>query len=311
MITGDNIAQQLSGAVSPRAREPGCSNHRKSSTERRWHCRGRTMVLGHRTLIMGVLNVTPDSFSDGGEFLDPQRAVAQAWQIADEGADLLDIGGMSSRPGAEETPEREELARVLPVLERLGGAYPLPISVDTYREGVARAALERGAVIINDITALRCDPKMGVVVAETGAGLVLMHMRGTPRTMQLNTHYEDLVSEVRQFFEERMQEAATGGIRAEQVVVDPGIGFGKSVEGNLELLRASGRFRSGSAGVLVGPSRKSFIGKILDRPPQGRLWGTAASVALAIQAGADMIRAHDVAALLEVCRMADAIVRGT
>lgn len=278
---------------------------------RRWHCRDRSLALGRRTLLMGVLNVTPDSFSDGGQFRETERAVERAWQIAEEGADLLDIGGMSSRPGSEEIPPEEERARILPVLERLGEAYPLPISVDTYRESVARAALERGAVIVNDITALRGDPRLLPLVAESGAGLVLMHMRGTPRTMQEDTHYDDLRGEIGGFLERQLSLAQAAGVPAERVVLDPGIGFGKSVAGNLELIRSAGEFRFRSAGVLVGPSRKSFIGQILNRPAEQRAWGTAAAVTLAIAAGADVVRVHDVAAMVEVCRIADAVVRGS
>jgi len=289
--------------------EAGGLSSAEEGRERLWRCRDRSLALGRRTLLMGVLNVTPDSFSDGGQFWETERAVERAWQIAEEGADLLDIGGMSSRPGSEEIPPEEERARVLPVLERLGEAYPLPVSIDTYREAVARAALERGAVIVNDITALRGDPQLLPLVTETGAGLVLMHMRGTPRTMQEDTHYDNLRGEIGGFLERQLSLAEAAGVPAERVVLDPGIGFGKSVAGNLELIRSAGAFRSRSAGVLVGPSRKSFIGKLLDRPADGRAWGTAAALALAIAAGADIVRVHDVAAMVEVCRIADALVR--
>lgn len=280
-----------------------------ASLPRQWQCRSRKLFLGERTLVMGILNVTPDSFSDAGEYFDPQHAVERAWEIVHEGADILDIGAMSSRPGSEEIAESEELSRLMPVLERLGGAYPLPISVDTWREKVARESLLRGAVIINDITGLRGDSKLKQTIAEYQAGLILMHLRGTPRTMQRDTHYDDLQGEITRFLEQQCREALSAGIAWNQLVLDPGIGFGKSLEGNLELIRSSGRFRLDSAGVLVGVSRKSFIGAVLDRPPKERVWGTAAAVALAIEAGADIIRVHDVAAMRDVCRMADALVR--
>ena len=288
---------------------------------REWRLPNGALPLGERTLVMGVLNVTPDSFSDGGQFLEPAPAAEHAWQLAEEGADLLDIGGMSSRPGSEEIPPQEELERVASVLERLGSEYPIPISVDTYRSSVAREAIHLGAGAVNDITALRSDEAMGALVAETGAGLILMHMRGTPRTMQQHTEYDDLTGELLRFFCERLEAAGAAGIAPDRVVNDPGIGFGKSVEGNLELLRGCGELRCGAAGVLMGTSRKSFIGKLLEGqgtpeqvtkafPPSERLWGTAASVALAISNGADIVRVHDVAPMLQVCRVTDAVVRG-
>jgi len=278
--------------------------------ERSWRCRELSLPLGRRTLVMGVLNVTPDSFSDGGQFLDADRAVKRAWQIAEEGADLLDIGGMSSRPGAQCIPEQEELARVAPVLERLGRDYPLAISIDTFRETVARSALDRGACIVNDITALRGDPRLAATVRAAEAGLVLMHMRGTPQIMQEDVRYDDLTGEIRDFLQRQVEMAVESEIELERIVVDPGIGFGKSAEANLELIRRSGEFRGASAGVLLGPSRKSFIGKLLSQPLEKRLGGTAAAVAIAIQAGADIVRVHDVETMVQVCRITDALVRG-
>jgi len=278
--------------------------------ERSWRCRELSLPLGRRTLVMGVLNVTPDSFSDGGQFLDADRAVKRAWQIAEEGADLLDIGGMSSRPGAQCIPEQEELARVAPVLERLGRDYPLAISIDTFRETVARSALDRGACIVNDITALRGDPRLAATVRAAEAGLVLMHMRGTPQIMQEDVRYDDLTGEICGFLQQQVEMAVEAEIEPERIVVDPGIGFGKSAEANLELIRRSGEFRGASAGVLLGPSRKSFIGKLLSQPLEKRLGGTAAAVAIAIQAGADIVRVHDVETMVQVCRITDALVRG-
>ena len=238
--------------------------------------------------------------------------------VAEEGADLLDIGGMSSRPGSEEISETEELNRVLSVLNKLDKSYPLPISIDTYRDSVGRVAVERGAVIVNDITGLRGDSRLAATVAESGAGLVLVHMRGTPRTMQSDTHYHNLISEIRGFFCECLKVALAAGIEADKIVLDPGIGFGKSIEGNLELIRNLSRFKNSNshspgldtAGLLLGPSRKSFIGNLLGRPAGERIWGTAAAVALAISGGADVVRVHDVSAMVDVCRMADTIVRG-
>lgn len=279
---------------------------------RRWRCADRALPLGQKTLLMGILNVTPDSFSDGGLYEDPGRAAERAWQMADEGADLLDVGGMSSRPGSEEIPIEEEWRRIEPVLKRLGDRFPLPLSIDTYRAPVAHAAINLGVCIINDISALRADPNMLPLAAESGAGLILMHMRGTPRTMQQKVEYSDILSEIESFLTGRCRFAQEQGVERAQVVFDPGIGFGKSLEGNLQLIREVRRFASGAAGVLIGPSRKSFIGKVLDRPrPEERLWGTAAAVALAIGAGADIVRVHDVAAMADVCKVADAIVRGT
>jgi dihydropteroate synthase len=277
---------------------------------RNWHCCGREIPLGRRTLVMGILNVTPDSFSDGGDFCDPVRAIEQAWRIAEEGADILDVGGMSSRPGSGEISEGEELERVVPVLDSLRQKYPLPISIDTYRAKVARAALERGAEIVNDITALRGDPALAGLVAEFGAGLILMHMRGTPRTMQLDVEYEDMPGEISQFLQDRILAAEKAGIPPESIVTDPGIGFGKSAQGNLELIRSTGFFRGRASGVLMGPSRKSFLGKTLGGiGPRERVWATASAVALCIQAGADIVRVHDVGPMVQVCRVADAIVR--
>lgn len=281
------------------------------ATLRHWRCAGRDILLGRKTLLMGILNVTPDSFSDGGRYEDPGRAVERAWQMVEEGADLLDVGGMSSRPGSEEIPLEEELRRVEPVLKRLADRFPLPVSIDTYRAQVARAAMDQGACIINDISALRADSEMVPLAAKSGAGLVLMHMRGTPRTMQQNIEYADMMGEIETFLFGQSQIAQERGIKPDRIVFDPGIGFGKSVEGNLRLIREAKRFAPGAAGVLIGPSRKSFIGKVLDRPrPEERLWGTAAAVALAIEAGADIVRVHDVAPMADVCRVADAIVRG-
>lgn len=253
--------------------------------------------------------MTPDSFSNGGRFLDPNRAVEHGLRMAEEGADLVDIGGESSRPGAEPVPAAVERERVLPVVEALRRRTDLPLSVDTRKPEVAGEALLAGADVINDVTALRAGPKLARLVAERGAGLVLMHMRGTPRTMQADTEYADLLGEIAGVLRERAELARAQGVHADQIVVDPGIGFGKSVEGNLEILARLGELGSLGYPILVGPSRKSFIGGILDRPPEERLWGTAAAVAAAVLAGAAVVRVHDVRSMVDVVRMADAIRR--
>ena len=264
--------------------------------------RWRELNPDGRVLIMGILNVTPDSFSDGGRFLSPDAAVKRALIMEKEGADIIDVGGESARPGADPVPVEEELRRVLPVLERLRGKLRIPISIDTTKAEVAEAALRAGASIVNDISALRFDPAMASVVAEFGAGLVLMHMLGTPKTMQQAPHYEDVVREVREFLAERALYAQSQGIPREAIAVDPGIGFGKTVEHNLELLRRLPELVELGFPVLVGPSRKSFIGAILGLGVEERLEGTLAACAVAVVRGADILRVHDVR---EVRRAAD------
>ncbi|MCX8035984.1 MAG: dihydropteroate synthase [Candidatus Sumerlaeia bacterium] len=270
-----------------------------------WQCRDRWLDL-RSVAVMGIVNVTPDSFSDGGRFLDPERAVAHGLQLIADGADILDIGGESTRPGAEPVPADVELRRVLPVVERLRQTNVL-LSIDTAKAVVARAALEAGAHIVNDVTALRGDPEMAHVAADFGAGVVLMHMQGTPRTMQANPTYRDVVAEIGGFFAERRQAARAAGIADECMVFDPGIGFGKTLEHNLAILRRLGELLSLGRPVLVGPSRKSFIGKVLDVPVEDRLEGTAAAVAIAVWNGAAIVRVHDVRAMKRVAQMAAAI----
>jgi dihydropteroate synthase len=264
-----------------------------------------------RTLIMGALNVTPDSFSDGGKFLDVDRAAAHAREMAQAGADIIDVGGESSRPGAPPVSAEEELGRVLPVVERL---RDLVVSVDTTKSVVAGKALAAGARIVNDISALRFDPRMVDVVRDTGAGTVLMHMQGTPQTMQQEPRYDDVVVEVRSFLAERIAFAEARGLKKTQIAVDPGIGFGKTVEDNLRLLAHLDEFNSLGCPLLVGTSRKSFIGKLLApdgagsaREVDGRLWGTAATVAWAVAHGARILRVHDVAEMSDVVRMVEAV----
>ncbi|MFQ5882072.1 MAG: dihydropteroate synthase [Candidatus Methylomirabilales bacterium] len=274
-------------------------------------CRRFCLDLTARTQIMGVLNVTPDSFSDGGLYLDPDRAVEYAHRMVEEGADLIDVGGESTRPGSEPVSIEEELGRILPPLKHLVQELPVPISVDTYKADVAAVALAEGADLINDISGLTFDPRMASVVAGAGGGLVLMHIRGTPRTMQEDPHYADLLGEIREYLRERILWAEAAGVHPEAIVMDPGIGFGKQAEHNLLLLKHLPELQVLGKPLLIGLSRKSFIGKILDLPVEERLEGTAAAVAVAIWQGAHIVRVHDVKAMVRVARMTDAIRKGS
>jgi dihydropteroate synthase len=266
-------------------------------------------VWGRETFIMGVLNVTPDSFSDGGQFAQVESAVAHARAMMADGAHLVDVGGESSRPGADEVSSRDEQARVLPVIEQLA-AEGIPFSIDTCHADTARRALALGAGMVNDITALRGDPAMAEVVAESGCACVLMHMLGTPRTMQQAPQYDDVVDDIARFFEERVRYATTLGIREESIWLDPGFGFGKTVAHNLELLRRLSEFKRFGRPILIGTSNKSTIGAVLNVAVDDRMEGTAATVAIGIANGADAIRVHDVKRMTRVAKMADAIVRG-
>jgi dihydropteroate synthase len=256
---------------------------------------------------MGVVNVTPDSFSDGGRFLDAERAVEHARTLVADGADVLDVGGESTRPGAEAVSAEEELRRVVPVLERIAGAGA-PISIDTSKRAVAEAALDAGAEIVNDVTALRSDPELAELCAARGCGVVLMHMLGTPRTMQDAPSYEDVVDDVKAFLAERIEFALATGIAEERIWADPGIGFGKTVEHNLELLRRLDELETLGRPICVGTSRKSFIGKITGREVDRRLGGTIASNVLALARGATIFRTHDVRELREALEIAKAIL---
>ncbi|MBI5411083.1 MAG: dihydropteroate synthase [Nitrospirae bacterium] len=256
---------------------------------------------------MGVLNVTPDSFSDGGRYLEPAVAVAHACAMVEEGADLIDIGAESSRPGSEPVEQDEEIRRLIPVVKEVCRRISVPVSIDTTKSDVARLALDAGAHIINDISALRFDPRMGEVVAETRAGLVLMHMQGRPRTMQQAPRYENVVHDVKQFFVERMEAARAVGIDPEQILLDPGIGFGKNLFHNLTLLAELNQVVALGRPVLVGVSRKAFIEQVLERPVGERMMGTAAAVAVAVLQGALVLRVHDVGPMRDVVKMVDAI----
>jgi dihydropteroate synthase len=271
--------------------------------------------LGSRTLIMGVLNVTPDSFYDGGLYASVEAAVAHALAMLDDGADIVDIGGESTRPATfrDESPldPTEETARIVPVIRRIAELRPgVCISVDTYKASVAAAALEAGASVLNDISGLGFDPRMAELAASTGAPIVLMHMPGTPRRLPDNPAYGDLMADVGAYFQERIEIARAAGILDEQIVLDPGIGFGKNVEQNAELIRRLPELRSMGFPVLSAPSRKSFLGKLLgDVPPGERLEGTAAAIALSIHGGADIVRVHDVRFMTRMARVCDAILR--
>lgn len=264
-----------------------------------------TYDLARRTHVMGILNVTPDSFSDGGKFLNHQAAVEHALRMVGEGADFIDVGGESSRPGSDPISIEEEIRRTAPVIESIASRVSVPISIDTYKSEVARRALEAGATIVNDISAMTMDEHMSEVVARHKATVILMHMKGTPKTMQSDPSYTDVVDEVKEYLAGRIKVARSFGI--EQIVVDPGIGFGKTLQHNLELMKKLRVFRELGVPVLVGPSRKSFIGTILNLPIEERLEGTAAAVSACVLNGAHIVRVHDVRAMMRVAKVADAL----
>jgi len=268
----------------------------------------RTLRFGQRTYIMGILNVTPDSFSDGGKFHKLEDALSQAHRLIAAGADIIDIGGESTRPGAKNVPVHEELKRVIPVISALRKKKIL-ISIDTRKAAVAEAALSAGAHIINDISALRHDPRMAKVAAKYKVPVILMHMLKNPKTMQKNPVYKDLIFDIMTYFQESLEIAGRAGIKENRLIIDPGFGFGKTVEHNLEILKRLKEFKVLGRPILIGTSRKSTIGKILSLPPSERLMGTAATVAIAISNGVDIIRVHDVAAMKKAAKMTDAIVR--
>jgi dihydropteroate synthase len=257
---------------------------------------------------MGVLNVTPDSFSDGGEFLDAEAAVAHAARLAEEGAWMVDVGGESTRPGADPVSEDEELRRVIPVVERTAQTLGLRVSIDTAKLAVAEQAIQAGARVVNDVTAFRAAPELAGLVAQSGAGCCLMHMQGEPRTMQANPTYDDVVSDVKAFLEERLAFAVGEGVPEERVWLDPGIGFGKTVEHNLELLRRLDEIVAIGRPVVIGTSRKTFLGKLTGRPEKERLPGTIATNVLALERGAQIFRVHDVAELADALKVAAAAV---
>ena len=284
---------------------PGCED---MVTPMEFQLKGQRLGLD-RPLLMGIVNVTPDSFFDGGRFCDPHRAVAHALRLVEEGADLLDIGAESTRPGALPVDVQEERRRLVPVVAAVAKAVSVPISVDTSKSEVARAAIDAGAIMVNDVTALRGDSTMVDVVAQAGAGLVLMHMQGTPDTMQHAPRYDDVVGEVAQFLAERIRFAIDHGVAKDRIVVDPGIGFGKTLGHNLDLLANLRVFTELGYPLLVGPSRKGFIGQLTDQSVEARGWGTAGVVALAVEQGANILRVHDVGPMKDVAKVAVAIAR--
>ncbi|MFQ5682235.1 MAG: dihydropteroate synthase [Candidatus Binatia bacterium] len=263
--------------------------------------------MERRTAVMGILNITPDSFFDGGKYLDPARAVARGVELACSGADVIDIGGESSRPGARPVSVQEEMERVLPIIRGLRQAVAIPISIDTYKAEVARAALDEGADIVNDISALRFDPGMVSLVAEKKTPVILMHMQGKPQTMQEKPYYQNVLDEVKNFLLDRMRFAAKRGVEPKQIIIDPGIGFGKNLDHNLTLLRDLSSLDVLGRPLLVGPSRKTFIGEILEVGPGDRLEGSLAATVAAVLRGANMIRIHDVKTACRAIRVADAL----
>jgi len=271
-----------------------------------WRFGSYSLPCGERTHVMGIVNVTPDSFSDGGRFFDPEDAVREGMAMVEAGADLVDVGGESTRPGSEPVSIEEELRRILPVVKRMAAEVDVPVSIDTRRAEVARAALDAGAAVVNDVTAGR-DPEMFEMVGEADAGMVLMHMLGDPKTMQDEPRYDDVVREVRDFLAERVAAAESAGIEREHLCVDPGLGFGKTLQHNLLLMRHIGALAEIGRPVLVGPSRKSFVGRITGAELDERLEGTAGAVAWLVANGAHVVRVHDVAAMVRVVRMVDSI----
>jgi dihydropteroate synthase len=278
-----------------------------SKTHYSIRCRKRTLILGKRTLLMGVLNVTPDSFSDGGLFSDTEKAISHGLRMVEEGADIIDIGGESTRPGSKPLELEEELRRVIPVIEFIAKEVNVPISIDTYKSNVAQRAIEAGAEMINDISGLHFDPSLAQVAVKEDVPLVLMHIRGTPETMQKDVHYDSLFSEILQYLKDSIQRAESAGLDPRQIIIDPGIGFGKTVEDNLLIIKNLYEFRILGKPILLGTSRKSFIGKILNAEAGDRLEGTLSSIAIGVLNGAHIIRSHDVLQAKKAIALADAI----
>jgi dihydropteroate synthase len=274
-----------------------------------WRVGDRVFDCSERTLVMGILNITPDSFSDGGRFLDRATAVAHATRMVDDGADILDVGGESTRPGSTPVSADEELERVHPLIERLAELHPaVPISIDTRKADVAAEALDAGATIVNDVSG-GADPAMFDVVRDREAAVVLMHMRGDPTTMQEAPHYDDVVGEVHEYLRQRIEAAELAGIDPERIAIDPGIGFGKDLDHNLDLMHGVDALLDLGRPVLVGPSRKKFIGTILDLPLEERVEGTVGAVVWMVARGANLVRVHDVREVVRAVRVSDAIAR--
>ncbi len=273
-------------------------------------CKKTVFHLDERTHLMGILNVTPDSFSDGEMFFAPDRAISHGIELASQGADIIDIGGESTRPGAKPLPRDEELRRVIPVIEGLAAKVDVPISIDTYKSFIAEKAIEAGAEMINDISGLHFDPKMADVAARYEVPIVLMHTKGTPEVMQLDVHYDCLLTEIMEYLEESIEVAEGAGVDAKQIIIDPGIGFGKSAEDNLRIIYHLAELKSLGKPIMLGTSRKSFIGKILNAEVDQRVEGTLASISAAIMNGANILRVHDVGPARKAAQIVDAILRG-
>ena len=267
------------------------------------------LSLLQRTYVMGILNRAPDSFYDGGRFLEKRRAVSQVYKMVDEGADIIDIGGQSTRPGSNPVSREEELERVIPIIEEVTNNIDVQISIDTYKSVVAEEAIKKGASIVNDITGLKGDPGMAGVIAEHNAGCVLMHIKGTPKNMQDNPQYENLIEEIIAYLGDSIKIGTDAGISPDKMIIDPGIGFGKTPEHNLSIIKRLGELKVLDKPILIGVSRKSFIGTALNADLDGRLFGTAAACAISIAGGANIIRVHDVKEMKEIARMTDAILR--
>lgn len=277
--------------------------------ERLIKCRNQTLELGKRTLVMGIVNVTPDSFSDGGQFSDAEKAIVHAKTLASQGADIIDIGGESTRPGSEAVSLEEEKRRVLPVIKGIAKDIRVPISIDTCKSEVAKAALDLGASIINDISALRFDPKIVEVAVKYDAPMILMHMKGKPKNMQQSPTYHDVIEDIKEFLKKRVEFAIAKEVPRESIIIDPGIGFGKTQEHNYEIIRKLGDLRELDLPILIGTSRKSFIGNTLGLDVDERLEGTLATITLCAMNGADIVRVHDVKEAVRVVKMTDAIYR--
>ena len=275
-----------------------------------WHCNKKTISLGENTLVMGILNTTPDSFSDGGLFNSARKGLKRAVKMAEEGADIIDIGGESSRPGAKKIDVAEEINRTIPIIKLIRQELPnILVSIDTTKSQVAEKALQAGADIVNDISAMTFDPKIKQIIKKYNAGLILMHMQGTPQDMQINPQYKDVYSDVKNFLSKKYKEAEEAGINRQSIILDPGIGFGKSLEHNLTLLKSLDRLTN-EMPILLGLSRKSFIGSILNRAnPNERLSGGLAANAFAIMKGAHILRVHDVLETCDLCKMMDNLLR--
>ena len=256
---------------------------------------------------MGIVNTTPDSFSDGGLYNSPKDAITHAYRLREEGADIIDVGGESSRPGAEPVSAEEEIRRVIPVIREIAGIGKIPVSIDTVKYKVAAEALSAGATVINDISGLTCEPRFADLAKKSSAGLIIMHMRGNPQTMQTLTQYEDIAADIRSFFLQQIERSKEAGVGEEQIVLDPGIGFGKTPGQNLVILNRLEELRINQWPILIGVSRKSVIGKVTGKEPGSRQWGTAGAVAVSILRGADIVRVHDVKEMKDAVRMADAI----